>query len=304
MRYVLWEPLTKAKRPATCLRCCGRIERGDQHSWRPHRALFAASDRDGHGAWSSERLRAGGDSVCEDCGGHLLRLSSWHGVLMGVIDDVGGALESRAHRHDFLTGVTEHFGDGAAPRSRHWRMQQKWYRDSQLLALRRAIDYDEGKPLTRRNHSLLRLLAEMGAHPETLSGEHLGFWLREERCADRQVVQHILNGHEVDCEWLLEAAATLQQRLEPVRKFVNQRVAHRAASPQNRSLSYADIDEALDAIAAFVEACAGLLTISVRMGQWDMVEGASWGAILRHPSRRCDAGGAAPGGGLERAPSE
>jgi hypothetical protein len=138
------------------------------------------------------------------------------------------------------------------------------YRDSQMVALRRLVDQDP------QTISMTRLLTELAEHPETMTrAVHLELWdITDDEDHWLQEANKVFDeyadgtGDNVDPQAVRRDLVQWKADTKPIKKWVDQHIAHFQAKPNAAAVGVSDLDEAIDKVAALIQKYSLLFTAS------------------------------------------
>lgn len=186
--------------------------------------------------------------------------ASWVEQLDGIAND----LIVLHHHRQIWRRVGEITQAADLPPSAFFDALSAWYATSQMTAIRRLVDRDQ------RALSLTRLLDDLIRHPTVIGRErHVALWLRDpafewterdgrasyDRFADASGEQLDVAAVEADRERAVEAA-------DAIKRYVDQRVAHRDLQPVAEVPTWGEVDTAIDTLAEIVNRYSSLFKAS------------------------------------------
>jgi AbiU2 len=127
-----------------------------------------------------------------------------------------------------------------------------WYADEQTVAVRRQLDRDT------RSVSLWRLINDIASHPEVMTRDrHVALW-RDEQHDERDTEYWQAEANKnydrfagagndfIDRERTLDDLRRLEQIAEPIKRYVDRRVAHTDEAELTEVPTFAELNAALD----------------------------------------------------------
>lgn len=155
---------------------------------------------------------------------------------------------------EYWRGLTEITQANDLPPSTFFDALGVWYAATQLAAVRRQLDHD------MRSVSFWRLLTEMSEHPEVMTRErHVVLWDDENHWAEDWMREPWLARARENYDRFAEAGndtiaprRTLQDRAEledlaqPLREYVNRRIAHTAETELQAVPTFGELNAAVD----------------------------------------------------------
>jgi hypothetical protein len=140
------------------------------------------------------------------------------------------------------------------------------YHQSQMSAIRRLVDQSQDAV------SLTRLLTELAEHPETMTrAVHVALWKstdddpygdREREANEAFDAYADGTGDNVNPEAVRRDLGEWKAASKPIKKWVDQYVAHKQAKPNAEAVSEDDFDAVIDAVSELVQKYTLLFTAS------------------------------------------